>query len=223
MTIIWDTKVNHKAKLIHNFTPKCASSGITQWLYSLDTNWEWYPRLNRFCDPDTIPKGYTVFSTVRDPIAWIISGYRMFKEKHNLSISFEEHCKIIANSDSIPKKMKKEYYWQYAKQDIANYHWHCVLLPEHHLIKGQVVFKIEEHTKIIKWMKNYFPHASDENFPNGWNNTKYDPDISFSPIVKKCIKKKTKKYAKKFGYELNFSPAYITKGWGLTFPNNKWT
>ena len=144
-SIIFDSKINHKKKLIHIFTPKCGGNSVTQWLFKVDEDWEYFPKLTT-----DIPEGYTAFATVRSPLSWVLSGYKMFKYHFGLPFDFEKHCQVINNPFSIINNELTN------RVDWADYWWHCGITPDMHIGDKVKVFKLEELEKLEKWMQETY-------------------------------------------------------------------
>ena len=203
--VIYDTKINHKAKLIHNFTPKCAGSSVSAYLCEIaPSDWEEFPKINYLTDSKDIPDGYTIISTIRHPIPWMISGYRMQRQKGHIQMNFEEYCIWVAKGPS------ERYYNKHPAQ-FDDIWWHCGLLPDYHLVPGQKVFKLENIKELQKFIAGIYPHAKKIEFPVH-NESFYDPKIKFTKKVQQAIRYKCGAYAQRFGYDLDFADRYIRTG-----------
>ena len=206
-SVIYDSKINHRKKLIHIFTPKCAGCAISKWIHALDPKDEWepFPQLRH-----VMPKGYTSFAIVRNPIDWVLSGYKMYKSHHNLPFDFEKHCEMINNPISLLRK-------QHEKINIVweQYWWHCGITPDQHLADDTKAFKLENIEILRTWMTKYYPNALDIDMivdnaspPYEVIDVEYNVKeqglhkIYITKRAKDLIQRKCSYYAKRYGYEL---------------------
>lgn len=197
--LIYDSKINHDKKLIHIFTPKCGGSSVTQWLYDLDpkSTWSKFPQLAK-----SIPPGYTSFATIRSPIPWVVSGYRMFKSRYNLPFDFETHCEMIINPLPL---IRNEY--KNRKQDPENgvpwgsYWWHCGITPDTHLLPSTYTFKLEKISSLQNWMRRFYSNALDVPFVH--TNKSEKIPVQMTRTTQELIKRKMHYYADRFDYGWN--------------------
>ena len=193
-TVIYKTKINHEKKLIHNFTPKCGSSSISLWLSNFG-QWENY-NLNK----NNIPNDYTVFSTVRNPIDWVISGFKMWKKK-GVWFQFTQHLEFINNPYVFINNIDNKF-------DYSDWWYHCGITPDQHLVKNQKVFKIENIDKLQEWFAEFYPAADKVEIPK-INTTSLDYNFNLTDSHHQyLINRKMYWYAKEIGYDIDFT-AYL--------------
>lgn len=191
--LIYDSKINHRKKLVHIFTPKCGGSSVTEWLHMLDPNDEWqsYPTLCK-----SIPREYTSFATVRNPVDWVLSGYKMYVQRYDLKISFEEHTELILNPIPIMRGsanyINKNFQW-------GDYWWHCGITPDMHLLPNTYTFKIENIESLQRWLCRYYRNAV--NVPMIHTNTTKNMDIDITQVALSNISKKMHYYAERYKYK----------------------
>ena len=196
-TLVYDSKINHDKKLVHIFTPKCGSSSVTQWLHYLDptSTWTSFPQI-----ATSIPPGYTSFATIRAPIPWVLSGYKMFKTRWNLPYDFETHCKMILNPMPLIRHEYKNHIQDPEKGvPWGSYWWHCGITPDTHLLPSTKTFKIEDTKSLQKWMCKYYPNALDVPFVH--TNGSKPLSVKITQTAHELIKKKMHFYAARFNYE----------------------
>jgi len=182
---------NYKHKLGFIHIPKCAGCSVGMYLQQLG-NWHLVEtRSQKYAaEPFKNYPSYELFTVIRHPISWIQSGFKMWKQRRNYKLSFDEHVdKIIYNSQS--KSIYENFDWD----------WHCSILPDEHIgnMKPKI-FKMEELDKLKTYLIEYFPEADNYSFKIE-NNT--NPEIiEMSPVTMEKVKKFSKQYAEKFEYEL---------------------
>ena len=182
--------VNHDKKLVWIFLPKCAGSSTWQYLMDLG-GWE-KAETKRIDTEVIVPKKYTVFCIGRDPKEWLISGYRMFKERHDLPWDFSKNLELI----NLP-------YFLLARDDYDyhDWYWHNGISPDQHIIKYPKIrkFKLEQKHLMQEWLATYFPGSENNHYP--WENkTQRDEKINWTAADLRNANAKMYRYCHLFGY-----------------------
>lgn len=174
-----------KIAFIH--VPKCAGTSISRALMdhgfvSAEDN-QWYDasyqQLAR-----RVPniQDYKLVATVRNPVDWCISGYKMC---NYWNLTFEEHLKTCINPVWHNRPGYKDWYW------------HCAILPHVHITSNTNVFKVEQMDKLKSWFEEQLNTVLD--IP--WVNQKSDT-VTVTDSELSLIEKFTNEYAKKYKYKI---------------------
>lgn len=181
---------NYQNNLGFIHIPKCAGCSVAEYLHKIG---RWHPiddNSKTFAaEPFIKFKTYTLFTVVRHPITWLLSGYKFYKQRRSYDLTFDEHIDSLMNN-SVPDVSDEKFDW----------YWHCKLLPDGHIGNLHVtVCKLEEIDKLRNYLFKWFPKALDFEIPIT-NTTDYEyVDISQKTLNK--IKNLTGSYARRFDYE----------------------
>lgn len=184
--------VNHNKALVYLFLPKCGGCSVCEYLQKLD-DWD-LPVKNPQHPNDTnilIPAGYKVFTVIREPVDWILSGYRMFAQRRNYTLSITEHLELIRNP------LNTYTHLRYEREDWGDWWWHCGITPDKHFekYKDVRVFKLENLDLLQKWLGYYFD-TKDIVMPH--TNQTEPQDIILSDYDKELIEEITYFYKRKY-------------------------
>jgi hypothetical protein len=174
------------------FLPKCGGCSVCEYLQELD-DWD-IPAKNPVCSSDTniiIPPHYKIFTVVREPVSWVLSGYRMFKQRRNYNLSITEHLELLRNPHNVFT------HYRDTRNDWADWWWHCGITPDKHFEKysNVQVFKLNELHKLQNYLGPYF-NTKDIVFPH--TNQTEPEDIELTNYDRKLINEITYFYNLKF-------------------------
>ena len=84
--VIGGNLINHRLKLGFIHIPKCGGCSITRYLHRLSNHWESLdPNEKAYAaEPFIDYKDYQLFTTVRHPVTWILSGYKFMKQRYSV-------------------------------------------------------------------------------------------------------------------------------------------
>jgi len=183
--------INNKNKLGFIHIPKCAGSSVRNYLHKIG-KWEElsFDYATYASQPfENLNEIDKLFTVVRHPLSWVISGFKFFKQRNQLSLSFEEHV----------DKMIAEHTLNLNDADF-DWFWHCKVLPDAHIGNfNPKVFKVEEINKLPVYLSQWFPNANTINIDIE-NKTMHEKIFIEKHTLEK-IKKYTGAYADKFEYE----------------------
>lgn len=190
--VIGGNLANHRNKLGFVHIPKCAGSAITGYLHNIG-RWRSVDNDKKtFAAEPFITEGYVnykLFTVIRHPVTWILSGYKFYKQRRNYMLSFDEHVdSLVYNTDP-------------NISNIGDWRWHCKILPDLHIGTASVkVFKLEELYKLPEYLSEYFPYA--KRFEVVVENAADPEHIEINSNTMNKIKTFAGSYAEKFEYEL---------------------
>jgi hypothetical protein len=181
--------VKNRLGFIH--IPKCAGCCVGAYLHRIG---QWRPVPEDLCNTyaaESFKKlhNYTLFTVIRHPVDWMCSGYKMWKQRRNYTLSFDEHVdKVVYGTQSS------------IDSHTFDWDWHCRILPDKHMgnMKPKI-FKLEELDTLKTYLSEFFPLAQTYDFELA-NETKPET-IEISPKTMAKIKMYTKAYAYKYKYE----------------------
>ena len=181
---------NYKNRLGYIHIPKCAGNSIAFYLHNLG---EWHAiddNLKSFAaEPFNRFKTYRLFTVVRHPVSWILSGYKFYKQRRNYNLSFSEHVDRVV-TDYTPTVYDENFDW----------YWHCKILPDAHIGHYKPkVFKLEQLDELKPYLNQWFPNAN--KFSIGFENATRPEQIEIKKHTMQKIKKYTGSYADKYEYE----------------------
>jgi hypothetical protein len=173
-------------KIAFLHVPKCAGTSISRELLKhgfvsaedgqwYDTSYQQLQRKIKNIDE------YTVISTIRNPVDWCVSGYKMCNYWDR---SLEEHMLHCITPRWVSDDCYKDWYW------------HCAILPNTHIPKTSKVFKIEQLDKLKLWFEERLNTTL--NIP--WINQR-TKTVPMTENELMLIKKFTRKYAERFNYD----------------------
>lgn len=172
-----------KIAFVH--VPKCAGTSISRELLnhgfvSAEDNL-WYDYSFQQLENKINVNEYTIVSTVRHPVSWMISGYKFC---NYFGWSFAEHLQQVLN----PKKRTEPYY--------NDWYWHCAILPDQHFPERSKVFRVEELDSLKVWFENQLNTIINIPYINTTPGT-----INASARELELIKSFTEDYAQRWNYE----------------------
>jgi hypothetical protein len=172
-----------KIAFVH--VPKCAGTSISRELMnhgfvSAEDN-QWYDYSFQQLEKIIDVNDYTIVSTVRHPISWMISGYKFC---NYFGWTFLQHIEQILN----PIKRSEPYY--------RDWYWHCAILPDKHFPVHTKVFHVEHIDRLSEWFGNQL--NTNINIPH-INKTSGIVDVNVQEL--ELIKRFTKEYAHHWNYE----------------------
>lgn len=184
--------INHTKGLAYIFLPKCGGCSICEYLQKLD-NWD-IPAKNEVTPNDTnlkIPDNYKIFTVVREPTSWILSGYKMFKQRRNYDFTITEHLELLRNPHNVFTHYRE------TRNDWGDWWWHCGITPDKHFekYKNVEVFHLEKLQDMVHWLSQYFD-TSEILMPHT-NQTEHE-DIKLSAYDNKLIDELLYFYRKKY-------------------------
>ena len=193
---LYQSIVNHDKGLAYIFLPKCGGCSICEYLQELDPNWE-VPAKDPVTPNDTkivVPKHYKIFTVVREPVSWILSGYKMYKQRRGLDYTITEHLELIRN----PHNLFTHY--RDVRNDWGDWWWHCGITPDKHLDRypNIEVFKLEHLDELSSWLEIYFPN---NNVKIGHTNQTEREHIALSSYDHMLIDEIVHFYREKFEYD----------------------
>lgn len=176
-------------KIVFNFLPKCGSTSVLSLLKELSPKLEFQPQWELIEYPERF-EDFTIFSLIRHPVPYIVSGYRMFYNK-GLQHTFRQHLEWINNPYELI--IDKEGDWR-------DFWWHCGNTPDMYLQPNQKYFKLEELNTFETWISDVY--ETKVKLPHQNASEKIDVDLTDS-VIQDLILRKSKYYADK--YEYSFS------------------
>lgn len=194
--------INHKFKIGYVFLPKCGGSSVCHYLQALDKNWEHTDDeygVSNYLSFEKYPN-YRLFSVIRHPVEWVLSGFRYFK---HLGLTLDRHLDLALN----PTKKILEVSGKKDRLLWGDWYSHCGITPDVHLNDRVKVFKLETEIPLLrKFLKPMFPLAKYYDFPHINKTEKIDLNLTQAQIEK--ILKLTWFYGQKYRY--NYAP-YISQ------------
>lgn len=183
--VIGGNLINHRLKLGFIHIPKCGGCSVTRYLHKLSNDWESLdPNEKAYAaEPFTDYNDYQLFTTVRHPVTWILSGYKFMKQRYGVEGCFDTHL------DRILHNTYNDLDWR----------WHCSILPSMHIGNfSPKVFKLEEISKLELWANTRF--SCDAKIESENATEKEDITVSNQHLEK--IKIIASKYANEYNYKL---------------------
>jgi len=189
--IIGGNLANFTNKIGFIHIPKCGGCSVGRYLHHIG-RWHSIDHVDKTyaAEPFLPMHNYKFFTIIRHPVDWILSGYKMWKQRHGYQLTFDEHVDALL-SDYIPDIHSNDFDW----------YWHCKILPDQH-IKGfsVTVCKLEEIHKLPVFLNEFFPEALHFEIPV--DNATDKEYISISNSTYDKIKNFAGAYADTYGYEL---------------------
>lgn len=194
--------INHKHKIGYVFLPKCGGSSVCHYLQALDPNWEMIDDEMEMSNIQAFRQypHYKIFSVIRHPVDWVLSGYRYFR---HLNLSLDEHLDLALN----PTKKIMNVGGKTERILWGDWFNHCGVTPDIHLNDRVRVFKLEtEIPELRKYLGKIFPLAKYYDFPHINKTEPMEINLTKEQVEK--ILKLTWFYGQKYRY--NFAP-YISQ------------
>jgi hypothetical protein len=193
------TCILHDKKIIYIHIPKCAGSATTRFLNFTKDPWTILSSdgvqfaANALDTVENI-NDYKIFTIIRDPVAWSLSGYKFTKREYpEYSKTYKEHLEYIYNKTNWHKVHLE---W--------NIRWHCAILPDQHIQNYKVAFfKLETDIPLlIKWLsKKVNIKYKRYNLPIE-NNIELNENIEFDKSTLEMCQNLYGNYAQKFNYNI---------------------
>lgn len=185
--VIGGNLANNKKKLGFIHIPKCGGCSVACYLHMF-AQWDLvdFDKKTYAAEPYLKYTNYKLFTTIRHPVDWMLSGYKMYKQRRNYNLTFDQHVDAVTHTTNTLG---------------VDWAWHCQILPNDHLKNFDVkIFKLEEISKLPEWLSQFFSNANEFVVPV--TNATDIEHIEISKSTMNKIKKYTGKYADRYEYEL---------------------